>query len=294
MFKDHKSEAQPFFAYAAQLLFRCILVYFIRRAMEQGSDAGLNNRALHEFLMKLNPEKLRNMIDSYEDFGFARTFLPDRELTTDETLGILSELVVMDGRTFVKNFAEKGSFSPVDFIRRGSGVLILVCDQSEASVASPVFRYMMDMMYMALGAQDTKTGRVTFVQDEFATIPRLEKQPMALSLLKYRSAFICGFQDYSQLLSVYGRADAETIAGMYQSIIMMRCSGESVTYVQQRFGTAEVITEYVMPNGTTGQKIEVRPAIEQHEVNAMRIGDAFVKLPNDPPFYFHFNDYSVS
>lgn len=298
MFADQKSAKDPFFTNAARLFFQSVLIYFIRQAFEKNDDAELNNKSLMDFLKSLTNKKISDVLDNYRDFSYLKDLICDHEgeCTSEQCRGVKSELDVMLGRFFIGSFAKNGDFSVVELMKSKGGFnLFLLSDQSMNQMVDPILRYFLDMMFGTLGSPNTQpTGEITFVLDEYATLPHLNKMAQALALLKYRCSFISGLQSVQQVFTQYSESEANTILAMHQTIILMRSDDKSVKTIADRLGNVTVEIEYTLPDGCIGSKIEERPAITQQEVNRFDNGDAVIKLPFTDAFRFHFDDYSIN
>lgn len=295
LFSGQKSPNAPYFAEAASILFKCLLVYMIRRASETGDFSRLNNACLKEELANLDMDGWLKILNSYEDFKSAASCLCNGEFNT-ESSGVLSEIAVMKDNVFNGAFAEKGDFSLAEFVRsREGGILILRSDMSMEKTTLPVLSCMLDNAFKALAAYGEKCTPVTFILDEFGRLPRLQYLEMALSLLRSRHIhFIVGLQTVGQTERQTNEINGKCLLDLMLNVILLRSDAQTVKYIRERFGDTKVTVYTQLPDGSQTARTEFRPVIETEDVHALRDGEAFVKMDNFPKvFKFRFDNYSA-
>ena len=294
LFMDQVAIKDPFWVNAAKILLKKILIFHIRRAMETRDMSRLNNAALSEFISSLTVDKLLDLLDSYEDFAECKMLLgsADNGSLTNQGISVLSELVVMRDRIFNGAFCEDGDFSMSDFIRSGSGVLILQMDMSTFHFFKSLFKYLIDISISTISSPSTKTGRIYYLLDEFAMLPKLNNLSTAVALLRSnKCSIICGIQSIEQVDSTYNSGDtqlASVILDVFQNIIIMRSSAASANFIQQHFGEREATTYYTKADGSLGERSERRPALDVNDIIYLDTGEAYMKLENMQPFKVKF------
>lgn len=295
LFMDQASLHDPFWVNAAKIFLKKILTYHIRQASETRSTDKLNNAALSDFISSLTVEKLISMIDTYSDFAECRILLGDPENGTIEKQGasVLSELIVMRNRIFNGAFKEKGDFSMIDFIRNGSGTLILQMDMSTFNFFKGIFTYLIDISISAIASPATKTGNIFYLLDEFAMLPKLKNLTTAVALLRSKKCcMICGVQSIDQIYSTYDSGDVKTadvVLDIFQNIIVMKSSEKTAEFIKRHFGERETRAYYTKSDGSIGERSERRPIVELNDVIYLNPGEAYLKFAQSTPFKVKFS-----
>lgn len=286
----------PYFANAAAVLFTTVLTYFLREAAETGDDSHLNNASLKAYLDGLDDDGWMELLDSYDDFASQKVYLNNGNGSSTDSMGVLTEINLLSWRIFRLGFAEKGSFSPVEFVTgKEGGILVLKSDVSLEEIILPVLTTVHSMMFKALGSYRTRPGMTTLVLDEFGRLPYIPELEMLFSLLRAKHIHaLLGVQNVGQLKRQSDeKVDYHTVTDLIQNVILMRGSGDSVKYFQERFGTRPVVTQYTNANGSVTTVHEHRPVVETSDVTALEPGEAFVKLSYTPYiFRFRFDEYT--
>lgn len=293
LYDKQQSQQNPFFAHAAEHLTASIIIAMIRMAQETGDYSSLNNRDFVKFLDTAGRCGMDALLGRYEDMKAARGYLGDlNSPMTNETHGVLSEVYLMRNLVFQGAFQAEGEFSPVQFIRSGSGILILRADPAIADTVNPVLRYFLDMMLAALSSGTTRQGKNYFILDEFSQLPVLKKMD-AQALLSFKNlSIIAGMQSISMMLTQYPEAAARNMLGLYQSIICLNTTDpSSVKYIQERFGKTMVRQMQTTATGGLEPKVYETDAVKDYELMNLSIGEAYI-LYNRHPFRFYFHDYS--
>ncbi len=295
LFMDQKALNDPFWVNAAKILLKKILTYHIRQAIEEKDTSQLNNAALSLFISSLTVEKLISMLETYDDFAECKILLGDPERGTIEKQGfsVLSELIVMRDRIFNSSFREKGEFSMADFIRNGSGTLILQMDMSSFNFFKGIFTYLIDISISAIASPSTKTGSIYYLLDEFAMLPKLKNLPTAVALLRTKSCcMICGVQTIDQIYSTYNSGEektADVVLDLFQNIIVMKSSESTAEYLKHHFGEREGRIYYTKSDGSLGERSERRPVVELNDVIYLKPGEAYLKFAQGTPFKVKFS-----
>lgn len=293
---EQKSPVHPYFTQAAEILMKDIFIYNIRQAQETGSVENLNNFSLNKYLSELSVDDILHLLATYDDFRECSMLLsanPEYGSIGKQGEEVLSELTVMRNRIFQGAFCQKGDFSIAEFIRNGSGTLFLELDMSLFNVLKPIITYFIDVSISAIASHSTDTGRITFLLDEFAMLPKLHNLEMAVALLRSKNCgIICGIQSIDQIYARYNSKDsniADIIMNIFQSLIIMKSGYSTAKYAQQRFGEREVETPFTTATGGLGVRSERRPAVEINDIIFLETGEAFVKHLNQRAFRFKFS-----
>ena len=295
LFLSQRSQINPYFADAAAILFACLLKSMLRNASETGDMRWLNNAALKERLLTMQYEDWLSMLREYEDFGYALSILNGGSGGSNDSNGVLSEIAIITGRIYTDAFAQKGSFSPVKFVKSGKGgILVLRSDTSLEQKTLPVFSAVLDLMFRTLGSRNTHITGADFLLDEFGRLPNVRSMETALSLLRGKNVrIIAGIQITPQMekqktenMSMSGLLD------LFTNIVYMGGGGESLSYFQKRVGDRRTVRYIINPDGSVQSRSEYRPAVEAQDAMKLKTGDAYITASgSDKVFYFHFDKY---
>jgi type IV secretory pathway TraG/TraD family ATPase VirD4 len=94
-----------------------------------------------------------------------------------------------------------------------------------------------------IASPDSNTQRIWFVLDELGNMPKTESLKKLLTLGRSKGVrTIAGTQAVSQLLSVYGKDDAETILSLFSNVITLRTGpiGDSAKVASKSMGSKRV------------------------------------------------------
>lgn len=295
LYLDQKNEQNPFFPLAARVITSCVMQWMIRRALEANDLCQLHNAALRAFLLSATVPDYVTLFREYEDFQSAQNYLVANgfELTR-EGAGILAEIDIMVRRMFVGAFGCKGDFSIVEWLQQpAGGVVFLSSHPNLADVVHPVLAFCIDSSIDALSAHNLHApSRTAFFLDEAAQLPMLRSLKRQLSLLPYRNvSVVMGLQDVRQLSRYYSEAEAEEMLNLFQTIICLHAPPSTIQYVQKRFGTILVAQSVSQPGGTMTTQLTRRNAIEDYEILRLKVGEAFVRLPNGACCQFQFDHF---
>lgn len=306
LFYGRSSSHEPYFVNAAREITEHILQYFLYQAEETGDYRNLNNQALKEFIIGLRCKSgedsydgYRRVMGMYEQFRGALTYLPPKEFNDRSAYAVISEITSMANDMLVGNFGRKRLeedryVSAGNYMRAPKArVLFMEFNPSLAKSQTHVFRYFLDWIIALCGDPSGQKGRTYLFLDELAVLPELEYLDRALNLLRSKNVcIVAGLQNTQQMFVGYPREKALTVLDGFQSIVAFRCGGESVQYLQQRFGNALVQRIYTERGGRMTLGVPERvPAVEEYEVQGLKRGDAFVSLAEKAPFRFHFSRY---
>ena len=295
LFLSQRSQINPYFADAAAILFACLLKSMLRNASETGDMRWLNNAALKERLLTMQYEDWVSMLQEYQDFAYALSILNGGSGGSNDSNGVLSEIAIITGKIYSEAFAQKGSFSPVKFVKSGKGILVLRSDTSLEQKTLPVFSAVLDLMFRTLGSRNTRIRGADFILDEFGRLPNVRSMETALSLLRGKNVrMIAGIQITPQMekqktenMSMSGLLD------LFTNIVYMGGGGESLGYFQKRVGDRCTVRDVINPDGSVQSRSEYRPAVEAEDAMKLKTGDAYITVSgSDKVFYFHFDKYS--
>lgn len=162
-----------------------------------------------------------------------------------QTQGVLSQITKAIGESFTGRFAERGTLSLRQEVRRKGGRTIFISYKpSEGKATAPLIRIIFDLILkeaLAIGeralAEGKVPGRVFVVLDEVRLLPRLRHLEHALNFgreLGVRVVF--GLQNFRQLEVAYREESASLLSGCPNLFAFNVYDGESRDYVKGLFG----------------------------------------------------------
>ncbi len=229
--------SNEFFTRGAQDLFWACL----RHVEEDPSVPNPSNEDLIEFIYpqsSYNGPPFKRIYETLErsadpDVRAAASELnPGNMETTTNMYQTLRKRVreVFDG-----DFARDGEFSIREYMEDPRGrTLVLDMSGPEQDVMAPIFRVFLDWS-MRLALNDTSQYSY-FILDEFDEVGELQQIQRMLSTGRaQKTEAVIGVQSRSQLRSVYGEDDAETILSNCPQKILMRTADDK-EYVREQIG----------------------------------------------------------
>jgi hypothetical protein len=158
---------------------------------------------------------------------------------TKQSIGIIGTLQSLLQDTFgVGDFGrENGSFSIREYFENPDGrVLVLDYPLEEGDRVTDVFRVFLDraIQYALADA----TTQATFVLDEFARIPNVDRMKALVATGRARSVqSIIGVQSVAQLAENYGSTTADSLlSGLTQEVFLRAGDERTLEYYTSRLG----------------------------------------------------------
>lgn len=197
-------------------------------------------------------------------------------------------------------FRLPGDFSVRHFVRnKGQRALFIEYDIAIGSRLLPIYRVLLDMAIKeALSLGRTRpAGSVFFVLDEFALLPELSHITDGINFGRSLGLkFVAGTQNVDQVLHAYGPEMGRTILSGFGTVFAFRLMDDgSRELVRQRFGAnRKQITTWspVRAHGAQ-QEVLIGNVIEDWILSGLQVGNCIVTMPEGPPFFFTFEEYST-
>jgi len=237
LFKDREenSTEKKFFPITA----RQVLVASMKYLYREGQAAGItpDNRELVDFFDRFSVAELYELIGEHEDLrGEIEAMNPE---ATKQSIGVAGTLKSLVNDTFgVGDFSKRdGTFSIREYFENPAGrVLVLDYPLEEGDRVTDVFRVLLDQaIQYALADGDTQA---TFVLDEFARVPRVDRMKALVATGRARSVqSIVGVQSVAQLAENYGEGTADSLlSGLTQEVFLRAGDGRTLEYYASRLG----------------------------------------------------------
>ena len=269
----------------AQDLLAALVVAYAR------SGKAYTNADLRAISDKLTVGQMRAIIGLHPDLRGTLQYIAKDDSNT--TISVLIFLQQALRRVFSSGFRERGDFSVRQFVRRGQGrALFLEYDVALGATLAPVYATMLDVALKEALARDRPPGRVFFVLDEFALLPRLAHLDNGLNFGRSLGLrFVAGTQNVGQLRQAYGDGLSDSLLGGFGTVFAFRLFDQpSRDVVAHRFGRNRKVVRFdaaVKTRGIGEQLVEGN-VIEDWELSGLGVGECIVGLPQGAPLRFVF------
>ncbi len=271
-------------AMASDLLAALIVAY-------QRSGKDYSNIDLRGMGDRLTVAQMRAAIEQHPDLrGTLQYIARDDSNTTNSVLIFLQQAI---RQVFGGEFKRRGDFSVRSFVReKGGRALFLEYDVARGATLAPVYRTLLDIaLKEALGRERTG-GRVFFILDEFALLPKLAHLDAALNYGRSLGLrFVVGTQNASQIMHLYGEGRGNSVLAGFGSVFAFRLYDQpSRDFVRGRFGLNRTLLRFdgAVKTRGLGEQLIDGSVIEDWDLSGLGVGQAVVGLPTGPPFLFTF------
>lgn len=265
----------------------------------------------------LNPSKrttieqvnFANMRDIFDSFSVGRAVLYDNGFfsergpnsvvycqvkhgfftNADVTFRNLMSFTSKCFRKYDENFYEitrLNTFSPADCVKEKVADFI-VYDEGNTVNSDFISSFIAEVLEKTKKLADSFEGKALprvkfFLLDEFASLPRATNMETYISTLRSRNIYVqLVIQAYSQLVSVYGEAAANTILNNCTTVYLYSSDGHTVEKFSRELGRRTIVSPTsVYSNGIC---LEERPVVTCCELSLTKLGEAYVKRFRDYP-----------
>ena len=294
-FERSKQSNQPFFPNAARDLFAAVMLHFYRLHKRTPLASAPDNKLLKEFFDSATPDKFREILNLSENSDL-RALISYIGTTgsSDQSLGVLSELQQMVREIFIGNFKKSGSLSARQLVRNKNAKFVFIeYDISVGNVLTPIYRLILDFAIKEALSRTRSDGNVWFVIDEFRLIPHLQHIDNGVNFGRSLGAkFIIGIQNVAQIYEAYGESLAKSLLSGFLTTIAFRVNdASSREFIKQLYGKRRIQERTTTPTGTLQTQAVDVDVIEDHNILNLRLGQAIIGLPQSQPFLFQFNAY---
>lgn len=290
-----KKTTNAFFPHAASDLLAAMLITLIRdcQSSKENRNKFFYNDVLRDIIDSSTIEEIINNLGDYTDLMSVISYINGEG---QQSQGVLSELYSVIKEMLIGIFADHGTFSIRDFVRKKGGkTLFIEYDLAIGSVLTPMYSLLFDLALKEALGQTTqgKHGNVYLICDEFRLLPNLKHIDDAVNFGRSLGVkVIAGLQSINQLIEVYGEARGNNIAAGFSSIYAFKANDSATRkFIIELFGKNNILEQYM----TVDKKyIETRRegnTVEDWDMMSLRVGEAIVGLPFTKPFRFYFEDY---
>lgn len=294
LFDDRKNSTNPFFPNAARDLLSAIITYIIR--FGKGDKDFMNecfyNDALCNHLNSVTADEICENLDTFSDLTAIKSYIDGG---TSQAQGVLSEMYSVTRDIFTGVFAEKGTFSIRNFVRKKGGrALFIEYDLSIGSVLTPVYKLLFDLALKEALGRTKSQGNVYMICDEFKLLPNLQHIDDGVNFGRSLGVkVIAGLQSIEQLTEIYGDKRGKNLAAGFSTIIAFRANDVATrSYISNLHGKNMVLEQYRTIDNRIIEEKRMGETVEDWDMNSLRVGEAIVGLPFAPPFRFYFDMYN--
>lgn len=278
--------SQPFFPNAAKDLFSAILTHFTRHP-----EVKPDNRLLRAFLDSSPTEDIRRMLDCHNDLRAMKSYIFDDR--SPQTQGVMSELQQLTREIFLGNFKKEGTLSMKDIVRnKGGRIVFIEYDLGIGNMLSPIYSLLFDLAIKEALSRKKSEGNVYFITDEFSLLPSLQHVDDAVNFGRSLGVkFMIGIQNIDQVYQNYGENRAlSLLSGFLTSVCFRVNDSTSKEYIKRLHGVNRKKEIYMASVQGRGIVESVRDAnvVEDWDITRLKIGQAIIGLPGQPPFIFQF------
>lgn len=295
LFDGRGSQMEPFFVNAAADVFAGILIYYVRRYLEDSKWIDrLNNDELTRTILGSEPAVLAQILETYPDTRGLVVYFGN--MSTNQGMGVISELRSMVRDCFHGVFAAESRLDSTGLSVRGlvrakgGRALFVEYDLAMGMTLQPIYRLLLDLALKEALGSDAR-GHTVILLDELRLLPELRHLEDALNFGRSKGvSVVAGLQSVEQLDVTYGQQEARTILGAFGSLIAMRSQDpRTLDYVSERFGRNVKAYRYDDWNGQAQDRERDGYVVEPWRMRSLGVGEAVVGLvTQDAPFVFHF------
>lgn len=225
-------QKDPFWTSGARL----ILTGILESIRLSKSNWGWGDISL--YLLK-DSEELKDFFSKY--YPQAHMLLEKESKTTQSFMMVLTNQLDWVHQV-AKEWTDRSDadFSVKDWIsnRTTTKQIIIPNDASCAAISAPLCSAIISMTVKYTMQRESSNEQIWFVLDELANIPKTEALKQWLTMARSKGGrTIAGTQNFSQLESIYGDKDAETIFSQFSNLVCLRInSHESASKIAKQFG----------------------------------------------------------
>lgn len=294
LFSDRQNAQNPFFPNAGRDLLTAIMMHIIRTS--QGDKTLMNqflfNNALCNYLANSTREDILADLDEEPDMRAVQSYISD---DGGQSQGVLSEMYSVIRDLFLGVFAEHGTFSIRNFVRKKGGrALFIEYDLAIGSVLTPIYKLMFDLALKEALGRTKSAGNVYLICDEFKLLPNLQHIDDGVNFGRSLGVkVIAGLQSIEQLTEIYGASRGKNLAAGFSTTIAFRAN-DVVTrnFVSELHGKNIVLEQYRTLDNRYVEEKRSGCVVEDWDMNTLKVGEAIVGLPFAPPFRFYFDMYT--
>lgn len=282
----------PFFTDAPRRVLEELLETLLRHSDLLPKGEVLDNHGLLAFLRRGDWSRFLSLCSAPQEM---RGYIGDGKHMNPTEHSVLAELLINVTMSLCGVWGGHGTFSMADFEANRSGrTMFLQYDLRDGGAADNVYQLLIDLLLISFMNGSNADGRLYLFLDE---IHLLGKSPEMLSrALNYGPGIglgcVCvGAQSLAQLEGLCGKASMETLLAGLQTRILFRMEDDpSREFVKEQCGRVRTMQYQFVPGiSYTGSAGQFEDAVTDEELLRMGVGQAIVKIPGRPAFFFYFD-----
>ena len=283
----------PYFTDAPRRVLEELLETLLRHRELLPEGEALDNHGLLAFLQRGDWSRFLALCSAPQEM---RGYIGDGGQRMNPTeKSVLAELLINVAVSLCGVWGGHGSFSMVGFesVRRGR-TLFLQYDLRDGGAADNVYQLLIDLFLISFMSGHNADGRLYLFLDEAHMLERLPT--MLIRALNYGPGIglgcVCvGVQSLAQLKTLCGEAGMEALLAGLQTRILFRMEDKtSREFVRDQCGTVRTIHRQFIPGVSyTSSAGQFEDAVTDEELFGMEVGEAVVKIPAHPAFFFRFD-----
>lgn len=287
-----KNNNVPYFTDAPRRVLEVLLETLLRHPDLLPEGEVLDNHGLMAFLQRGDYDRFIACSSAPAEM---RSYIGTSKNRNPTERSVLAELLINVRMQLCGAWGAHGNFSLVQFETNRKGkTLFLQYDLRDGGASDPVYQLLIDLLLTGLMNGQNSDGKFYLFLDE---IHLLGKSPQILEkALNYGPGIglgtICiGTQSLSQLEELSGDAGMNTLLSGLQTRIMFRTEDRtSRDFVREQCGSVRTTQlQYIPGISYNAQDGAYEPAVSDIELSFMEVGQAIVKLPEYPAFFFQFD-----
>lgn len=282
----------PFFPNAARDMFAAILLCMINAGT---NDKDYRNACLYNSELKMAFDSsdiydIKSLIESNPDLASITSYIGDGQ--NGQALGVYAEMLGTVRKLLTGVFAEHGSFSVRNFVKkRGGQILFVEYDLSIGNALAPIYSLFFDLALKEAMGREVKKGSVYLICDEFKLLPLLQHIEDGVNFGRSLGVkIIAGLQSINQITEVYGEARGKNILAGFSSIFSFKSNDvDSRKYATDIYGKNIVLEQRRTVSNTLSEERHDGNSVEDWNICELNVGEAVIGLPFSKPFRFQFD-----
>ena len=284
----------PFFPNAARDLFAVILLCMMERGKDnpQYKKKRYYNSVLKKTFDASTITMLRSFISKHPKWYSVNSYI-DKD-ASGQALGVYSELLGCIRKILTGVFADKGSFSIRDFVRkRGGKVLFIEYDLSLGDTLAPIYSLLIDLALKEVLGRGNQNGNVYMIFDEFKLLPYLQHIDDGVNFGRSLGLKImAGIQSVNQMTEAYGEERGKNILAGFSSVFSFRANdAETRKFTSDLYGENVIIEQRKTLTNIITEEEKRAHVVEDWDLRELRLGEAVIGMPFKEPFIFLFDEY---
>lgn len=280
-----------FFPNAARDLFSAILLCMMDVGANDKSyrNACLYNSQLKKAFDTSDIFDIKALLESNPEVASVTSYIGDGQ--NGQALGVYAEMLGVVRKLLTGVFAEHGSFSVRNFVKkRGGRTLFVEYDLAIGNALAPIYSLIFDLALKEAMGRETQAGSVYLICDEFKLLPLLQHIEDGVNFGRSLGVkIIAGLQSVNQIMEVYGDARGKSVLAGFSSVLSFKANDiDSRKYITELYGRNIILEQRKTILNTLNEERYEGNSVEDWNICDLKIGEAIIGLPFSKPFKFQF------